>query len=78
MSRDQIKSKVRENAIAWAVIAILSSGGGSAITSLRGPSSDEIEAISKDVQAIKLDVARIGQRLEDFVEHSRDKRTAAK
>ena len=76
MSRAELKNKVRENACAWTIIALLSSGGGSAVTSLRGPSSEEIEAISADVQTIKVDIARMGQKLDDYIYHSRELKTA--
>lgn len=74
MSRDQIKSKLKENAIAWAIIALLSSGGGSAVTAMRGPDADDIDKIHADVQSVKIDVARMSQKLDDFIEHSRDNR----
>jgi hypothetical protein len=77
MSRAELKSKVRENACAWTIIALLSSGGGSAVTSLRGPSSDEIDALQDDVHAIKIQVAQINQKLEDFIDHSRELRKTA-
>ena len=77
MSRDQIKSKLRENAIAYTIIALLSSGGGSAVTSLRGPSEAEIDSIQGDVQSIKVEVARMNQKLDDFIDHSRETRKTA-
>lgn len=41
MSRDQIKSKLRENAIAYTIIALLSSGGGSDAVKLLLPKQNE-------------------------------------
>lgn len=78
MSRDQIKTKFRENAIAYTIIALLSSGGGSAVTSLRGPSEAEIDSIQGDVQSIKVEVARMNQKLDDFIDHSRETRRTAR
>jgi hypothetical protein len=72
VSRDQIKSKLRENAIAYAIIALLSSGGGSAVTAMRGPADGEIDGLKSDVQDVKIQLARMSQKLDDFIDHSRD------
>ena len=77
MSRDQIKSKLRENAIAYTIIALLSSSGGSAVTAFRGPSDSEIDGIRGDVQSIKIEVARMNQKLDDFIDHTRENRKTA-
>lgn len=74
MSGQQFKSKIKENAIAYAIIALLSSGGGSAVTAIRGPSTDEIAEIKNDVQDVKIQIARMSQKLDDFIDHSRDTR----
>ena len=62
-----------------ALIALLiGSGGGSGITALRGPNADEINAqladTHRDVVEIKIGFARLSQKLEDYIEHSRDNR----
>jgi hypothetical protein len=73
MSGQQFKSKIKENAIAYAIIALLSSGSGSAVTAIRGPSTDEIAEIKNDVQEVKIELARMSQKLDDFIEHSRER-----
>ena len=77
MSRDQIKTKFRENAIAYTIIALLSSGGGSAVTAMRGPDNSEIDGIRSDMQGVKIEVARMSQKLDDFIDHSRETRKTA-
>ena len=81
MSRTELKSKFKENAVAWTIIALLSSGGGSAVTALRGPDSDEtkerMQAVHSDIQDVKVQIARISQKLDDFIDHSRSVRVSA-
>jgi len=77
MSRVELKSKIRENAIAYTIIALLSSGGASSVTAMRGPSSDDIDAVRNEVHAVKIEVARMSQKLEDFIDYSRDNRKTA-
>jgi len=78
MSRAELKSKVRENAVAWTIIALLSSGGGSAVTAMRGPDGEDISELREDLHGVKIELARMSQKLDDFIDHSRDKRTAGK
>ncbi len=77
MSGQQIKGKIKDNALAWSIIAILFSGGGSAVTALRGPDADDISKIKEDVQGVKIEVARMSQKLDDFIDHSRDRKYSA-
>lgn len=77
MSGQHIRGKIKDNAIAYAIIALLSSGGGSAVTALRGPDTDEIDAIRSDVQGVKIEIARMSQKLDDFIDHSRDRKYSA-
>lgn len=77
MSRQELKSKIKDNAIAYAIIAILSSGGASGVTAMRGPSSDDMERLEQAIHETNIHVARMSQKLDDFIDHSRDTRRAA-
>lgn len=77
MSGQQIKGKIKDNAIAYAIIALLSSGGGSAVTALRGPDEGKIDAISEDVQMLKERVVRLETKIDFIADNIGHKRVAS-
>lgn len=64
MSRSELRNKVKENALAYTIIALLSSGGGSAITSFSGPSNKEITTLQQHVQTVEVKMAVVETKID--------------
>ncbi len=79
MSRDQIKQKFSGiNRTTLILIALAIGGGsGSGLTAMRGPDNSKFESIEGDIQDLKIQTARMEQKLDDFIEHSRDRKLSA-
>lgn len=83
MSRDQVKAKFEamDRKTLALIFLLVGSGGGSGITALRGPDTEaitaEMDAIHQDVVGIKIELARQGQKLDDYILHARDNRQAS-
>lgn len=74
MSRQELKSKIRENATAYLVIALLSGGSGSAVSSLGG--GGEVKELSDKVAGLTVQIGKIETKLDFLIPEFNDKRHA--